>query len=113
MIDHSASDNASPPAPTPDDILGFDPYEYGFLRDPYSRYRKLPRPLYRRRPARIAAASRVLRSAVRRGRRFGHGHQQEPGRDAPARSFLMMDPPDHTRLRGLVSKAFTPGMVRR
>ncbi|MDA0633768.1 hypothetical protein OUY22_10090, partial [Nonomuraea sp. MCN248] len=113
MIDHNASDSASPPALTPSDLLGFDPYDDAFLRDPYSSYRKLRRPFHRTRGGLVIATSHELCSAILRDPRFGHGPTPPSGPDEPVRSFLMMDPPDHTRMRGLVSRAFTPGMVRR
>lgn len=54
-----------------------------------------------------------------RDNRLGHGKMAEPpfGQDALAKMMshwmLMRDPPDHTRLRSLVHKAFTPRMVAR
>ncbi|MFI0352354.1 cytochrome P450 [Actinomadura sp. 9N407] len=100
------------------EVLGFDPFDPAFRADPYTRYRKLDaadRPI--RTPAGLwVSTSHALCEQVLRDPRFGH--RPENGglwRDSPMRrrSFLTMDPPDHTRLRRLVSKAFTPRLIER
>ena len=54
---------------------------------------------------------------VLRDDRVGHGQfmeppeQQRPLLDMQSNWLLLQNPPDHTRLRGLVHKAFTPRMV--
>src|SRR6202012_5022231 len=62
---------------------------------------------------RHADCSRILRDPRVSSQR---GTSRLAGPDAPRRgamSFLSMDPPDHTRLRKLVSKAFTPRTIAR
>ncbi|HEX4816266.1 MAG TPA: cytochrome P450 [Nonomuraea sp.] len=110
--------DASEPPPTgPSDVLGFDPYDPRFLRDPYVRYREMSEQgaIFRTPAGLIVITTHELCGAMLRDPRFGHGSDPLQGRDPgqPVESFLWMDPPDHTRLRALVSKAFTPRMLER
>src|SRR3984885_3498929 len=101
----------------------FDPHR---VADPYPTYAWLraARPIWR--PVeRVYVLSRHEDcAAVLRDPRFGRaeggrlemrrvGQGTEVTAERPAvRSFLALNPPDHTRLRKLVSRAFTPARVR-
>ncbi|MFG1704870.1 cytochrome P450 [Nonomuraea sp. M3C6] len=112
-----ASGAPDPPSMSPADVLGFDPFDPDFLRDPYAEYRELSErgAIFRTRGGLLVATTHELCTALLRDPRFGHGSdpldRRDPGQ--PVESFLWMDPPDHTRLRALVSRAFTPRMLER
>ncbi len=108
----------------------WNPFHPERLRDPYPGYRALQEraPVYRNPLLRVwilsryADVSAVLRDpsfSVRRlesaaVRRLGAFQKLRPDfREMIARNLLMLDPPDHTRLRSLVAKAFTPRVVER
>ncbi|WP_026414166.1 cytochrome P450 [Actinomadura oligospora] len=100
-------------------ILGFDPSDPAFRADPYAEYRRTAEAgtLTRTEAGLWVTASYGLCESVLRDQRFGHrpdGSGAGWRRSAGARrSFLTMDPPDHTRLRRLVGRAFTPRLVER
>ena len=113
-----------------DALAAFQPGEIGFIANPYPAYEEL------RRAGRIHYDERTDHwlvphhadvNALLRDRRFGRsylhlatheemGHPLEPEMQAPfwhvvRNGMLDREPPDHTRLRSLVSKAFTPRRV--
>ncbi|MEU2714507.1 cytochrome P450 [Streptomyces sp. NPDC007205] len=112
--------------------LGFDPWDPAFLADPYPAYAELRA---RGRVIRYEPTDQWLVphhaniSALLRDRRLGRTYQhrfcdEEFGRTPPPpehepfhtlndHGMLDLEPPDHTRIRRLVSKAFTPRTVER
>jgi cytochrome P450 len=106
----------SPPAD-----LHFSPYDYAIHDDPYPTYARLrdEAPLFHNRELGFWALSRHadVIDAFRDSGRFSsaNGVSLEPSAYGPGAhrtsSFIAMDPPRHGRMRGLVSRAFTPRRV--
>ena len=102
---------------------GFNPFDPAVVADPYPYYRLMRErdPVHRNNSIRAWFLTRHadVDELLRDDRFSSDGTQGEryvpppPGRGRPGRSMLVVDPPDHTRLRNLVSKAFTPRMVER
>jgi cytochrome P450 len=101
--------------------LVYDPYAYEIHEDPYPTYARLREeaPVYRNDLRNFWALSRHadVMAAFRDSDRFSNaeGVSIDPAASGPhahrTMSFLAMDPPQHGRMRGLVSRAFTPRRV--
>jgi cytochrome P450 len=103
----------------------FDPLDPAFIADPYPFYRALREmaPVFKTpqgfwlmtRYEDMAFALRDRRFgkdfAGNMTRRYGSDRMDEPAIANLANTMLVQDPPDHTRLRGLVTKAFTARRV--
>ncbi|HJQ57733.1 MAG TPA: cytochrome P450 [Vineibacter sp.] len=103
----------------------FNPLDPAFIADPYPTYSRLREnaPIFRL-PLGMWVVSRHADVAlILRDRRFGKNYEgnlvRRYGPDVMlerafaslGRTMLVLDPPDHTRLRGLVTKAFTARRV--
>src|SRR5713226_9653735 len=103
----------------------FDPLAPEFIRDPYPFYERLRAtdPMHLTPFGTFAASRHAEVSLVLRDKRFGkdyversvrrYGPQimEQPVFRSMSHWMLQQDPPDHTRLRGLVVKAFTARRV--
>jgi cytochrome P450 len=101
--------------------VAFNPFDPNFRRDPYPVYRRLQdeSPVHETPFGGVILTRHADCVAVLRDRRWSSDIRNatqtgfEPNLDilGDSRPFLFLDPPDHTRLRGLVSRAFTPRVV--
>jgi cytochrome P450 len=115
---------SQPPHASQTELL-FNPLSPEFIRDPYRHYHRLcaTDPVHRSPLGFFVASRHEDVSLVLRDRRFGkdfagritrrQGKEvlDEPVYRSMSHWMLQQDPPDHTRLRGLVVKAFTARRV--
>jgi cytochrome P450 len=103
----------------------FNPLSPEFIRDPYPHYERMRAtdPVHLTQHGMYVASRHADIAVVLRDKRFGKDYVERTKRrygpnvmDEPvfrnfALTMLQQDPPDHTRLRGLVVKAFTARRV--
>ena len=103
----------------------FNPLSLDFIRDPYPHYARLRTvdPMHQTPFGAFVASRHAEVSLVLRDKRFGKDYVERSRRRYGANALeqpifrnmshtmLQADPPDHTRLRGLVVKAFTARRV--
>jgi hypothetical protein len=103
----------------------FNPLSPDFIRDPYPHYERLRTtdPMHVNAHGAFVASRHADVSLVMRDKRFGKDYvdrtvrryggkiMDEPIFRSMSHWMLQQDPPDHTRLRGLVVKAFTARRV--
>lgn len=100
----------------------FDPFSEVYFTDPYDTYRRLrdEAPVYHNPVYGFWALSRYadVAASIKDSEAFSSAHGVtldmvlNPDRRPPSGPMIiMMDPPEHTRMRRLVSKAFTPRAI--
>ena len=128
-VSRAATETVDPRAVTPREV-GFDPAGPAFIADPYPVYRVLRERhplLWNPDTAQWIVTRHEDVNALLRDRRLGRtylhlasheamGHEAPPDWHEPfwtlvRNGMLDREPPDHTRLRRLVSRAFTPRTV--
>jgi cytochrome P450 len=101
-------------------MFSFNPFDESTRRDPYPLYTRARReqPVYAHPelPVFSVFGYADCHAILKDPETFSSVFPPLPGIDAaklPQPSMLGQDPPEHTRLRGLVNQAFTPRIIRR
>jgi cytochrome P450 len=101
------------------DQLRWDPYDVEIDSDPYETWRRMrdEAPVYRHEELDFYALSRYqdVEDAHRAPAVFSSSHgtvlEMMTKNRIPSGMMIFLDPPDHTQLRSLVSRAFTPRRI--